>query len=416
MLEFGEAGRGLQRRRPRRARQHRGRAADPRAHRPRRVADRARRPTASATTAATRSPRRRPRRLGWRAAVGFDEGIERTVEWYRDNEWWWRPIRSGEYREYYERQYGSQRSADAESGSRPSSTASSLLEPRGPRRRARLPGRDLQRRRLARARGRRRVRPGQPLALGAPGSSAACTSRPSPGRRSSSAACAGGSATSPSTCAATRRPTGSGRATSSTTSTHRQLFVPVGFAHGFCVLSEVADVALQALELLRPRDRGRDRLGRPRRRGRVAARRPAALRARRERPAAGRGRRRAAVLGPAGKPRRTLGVGALAPVLDPTGEPVLVEPVDACRTRSRARSRSPHPVASEDRRADEHLVGRLDGSTRARSRPAKTSRLEDARAPRRGRELATACRAGRRPASTRRPRPAPRAAPRGRRG
>jgi dTDP-glucose 4,6-dehydratase len=45
--------------------------------------------------------------LGWKAAVGFDEGIERTVEWYRANEWWWEPIRSGEYREYYERQYGS---------------------------------------------------------------------------------------------------------------------------------------------------------------------------------------------------------------------------------------------------------------------------------------------------------------------
>jgi dTDP-glucose 4,6-dehydratase len=45
--------------------------------------------------------------LGWKAAVGFDEGIERTVEWYRANEWWWEPIRSGEYRSYYERQYGS---------------------------------------------------------------------------------------------------------------------------------------------------------------------------------------------------------------------------------------------------------------------------------------------------------------------
>jgi dTDP-glucose 4,6-dehydratase len=44
--------------------------------------------------------------LGWKAAVGFDEGIERTVAWYRDNEKWWAPIRSGEYREYYERQYG----------------------------------------------------------------------------------------------------------------------------------------------------------------------------------------------------------------------------------------------------------------------------------------------------------------------
>jgi dTDP-glucose 4,6-dehydratase len=44
--------------------------------------------------------------LGWRAAVGFDEGIERTVAWYRENAWWWEPIRAGEYRAYYERQYG----------------------------------------------------------------------------------------------------------------------------------------------------------------------------------------------------------------------------------------------------------------------------------------------------------------------
>ena len=45
--------------------------------------------------------------LGWKAAMRFEDGIERTVEWYRENEWWWKPIRSGEYREYYERQYGS---------------------------------------------------------------------------------------------------------------------------------------------------------------------------------------------------------------------------------------------------------------------------------------------------------------------
>jgi dTDP-glucose 4,6-dehydratase len=44
--------------------------------------------------------------LGWLAEVGFDEGIERTVAWYRDNDAWWEPLRSGEYREYYERQYG----------------------------------------------------------------------------------------------------------------------------------------------------------------------------------------------------------------------------------------------------------------------------------------------------------------------
>jgi dTDP-glucose 4,6-dehydratase len=44
--------------------------------------------------------------LGWRAQTGFEQGIERTVAWYRDNEDWWGPLRSGTYREYYERQYG----------------------------------------------------------------------------------------------------------------------------------------------------------------------------------------------------------------------------------------------------------------------------------------------------------------------
>jgi dTDP-glucose 4,6-dehydratase len=44
--------------------------------------------------------------LGWAARVRFDEGLARTVEWYRDNEAWWGPIRSGEYRDYYERHYG----------------------------------------------------------------------------------------------------------------------------------------------------------------------------------------------------------------------------------------------------------------------------------------------------------------------
>jgi dTDP-glucose 4,6-dehydratase len=44
--------------------------------------------------------------LGWEVTVRFDEGLERTVQWYRENERWWAPIRSGEYRDYYERQYG----------------------------------------------------------------------------------------------------------------------------------------------------------------------------------------------------------------------------------------------------------------------------------------------------------------------
>jgi dTDP-glucose 4,6-dehydratase len=46
------------------------------------------------------------RALGWSAQVRFEEGLERTVAWYRDNPEWWAPIRSGDYRAYYERQYG----------------------------------------------------------------------------------------------------------------------------------------------------------------------------------------------------------------------------------------------------------------------------------------------------------------------
>jgi dTDP-glucose 4,6-dehydratase len=46
------------------------------------------------------------RALGWEPQVKFAEGLERTVAWYRDNREWWEPIRSGDYRAYYERQYG----------------------------------------------------------------------------------------------------------------------------------------------------------------------------------------------------------------------------------------------------------------------------------------------------------------------
>jgi dTDP-glucose 4,6-dehydratase len=44
-------------------------------------------------------------RLGWKPIVEFEQGLRDTVAWYRANESWWRPIKSGEFREYYVRQY-----------------------------------------------------------------------------------------------------------------------------------------------------------------------------------------------------------------------------------------------------------------------------------------------------------------------
>ncbi len=46
------------------------------------------------------------RALGWSPAHSFDAGgLEETVEWYRGNREWWEPIKSGEYRRYYDAQY-----------------------------------------------------------------------------------------------------------------------------------------------------------------------------------------------------------------------------------------------------------------------------------------------------------------------
>lgn len=45
--------------------------------------------------------------LGWAPAMPWEEGMKQTVAWYQENESWWRPIKSGEYRAYYERQYTS---------------------------------------------------------------------------------------------------------------------------------------------------------------------------------------------------------------------------------------------------------------------------------------------------------------------
>ena len=43
--------------------------------------------------------------LGWQPQKSFDEWLEKTVEWYRENQSWWRDVKSGEYQKYYEQQY-----------------------------------------------------------------------------------------------------------------------------------------------------------------------------------------------------------------------------------------------------------------------------------------------------------------------
>ena len=53
------------------------------------------------------------RGLGWAPQHPFEEGLAATVAWYRENEWWWRPIKEADpaYREYYRSQYGDRAAA-----------------------------------------------------------------------------------------------------------------------------------------------------------------------------------------------------------------------------------------------------------------------------------------------------------------
>lgn len=45
------------------------------------------------------------RQLGWQPKIKYEEGIRSTVRWYIENEDWWRKIKTGEFLEYYKRQY-----------------------------------------------------------------------------------------------------------------------------------------------------------------------------------------------------------------------------------------------------------------------------------------------------------------------
>jgi dTDP-glucose 4,6-dehydratase len=43
--------------------------------------------------------------LGWEPSLQFEEGLERTVDWYLENEAWLEQVTSGAYQKYYEQQY-----------------------------------------------------------------------------------------------------------------------------------------------------------------------------------------------------------------------------------------------------------------------------------------------------------------------
>ena len=51
-------------------------------------------------------PKKLETELGWKPKYTFDTGIEQTIQWYLDNEDWWKHIINGEYQNYFENMYG----------------------------------------------------------------------------------------------------------------------------------------------------------------------------------------------------------------------------------------------------------------------------------------------------------------------
>jgi dTDP-glucose 4,6-dehydratase len=45
------------------------------------------------------------KRLGWRPIYKFKKALKETIRWYQENEWWWKPIKTGEFLRYYQKQY-----------------------------------------------------------------------------------------------------------------------------------------------------------------------------------------------------------------------------------------------------------------------------------------------------------------------
>jgi dTDP-glucose 4,6-dehydratase len=51
-------------------------------------------------------PSQAEKELGWRPEMTFEDGLARTIRWYRDHAAWWRRVRDGSYREFYDKWYG----------------------------------------------------------------------------------------------------------------------------------------------------------------------------------------------------------------------------------------------------------------------------------------------------------------------
>jgi dTDP-glucose 4,6-dehydratase len=43
--------------------------------------------------------------LGWEPQISFLDGMQKMVAWYQENQEWWKKVKSGEYQNYYEKNY-----------------------------------------------------------------------------------------------------------------------------------------------------------------------------------------------------------------------------------------------------------------------------------------------------------------------
>ncbi len=98
-------GRGLQHRRRLRDAEPRGGEADPQGAGALRGFDSVRHRSAGPRSALRHQLRKAGSELGWRPQVQFDQGLADTISWYRDNQQWLDDVRSGQYRDYFQKHY-----------------------------------------------------------------------------------------------------------------------------------------------------------------------------------------------------------------------------------------------------------------------------------------------------------------------